>query len=364
MQNGLTINNLCAGSITVTITDANNCTATNTTIITNTPGPTVQASMVSPENCGQSDGQGIANVLGGTNPIGYLWSNTQVTPNLTNVIGGNYTVVVTDANSCTASSSVVISIIGGPTATLQSVDALCDQPTGEVSVTPMGGIGVYSYLWDGGQNTGTISNLAPGIYCVTVTSGGCTTSECATIVNIPGPTAEFTASPTLLTIDQANCVITDQSVGATSWNWSFGDGSSESVQNPTHSYENTGDYMISLIVTDGNGCKDSTEHPVKVKGVYLFYIPNTFTPNGDGINDFFFPTGLNVDLSNFEMFIFDRWGKRMFYTKDISKPWNGTLNNEGKIDQIVMGIYVYKILTKDNVDGAKHEYVGRVTIIQ
>ena len=364
MQNGLTINNLCAGSITVTITDANNCTATNTTIITNTPGPTVQASMVSPENCGQSDGQGIANVLGGTNPIGYLWSNTQVTPNLTNVIGGNYTVVVTDANSCTATSSVVISVIGGPTATLQSVDALCDKPTGEVTVTALGGIGVYSYQWTSGQNTSTISNLTAGNYCVTVTSGGCSTSECVTIVNIPGPIAEFTANPTLMTIEQANCTITDQSVGATSWNWNFGDGSSGSIQNPNHSYETTGDYLISLTVTDINGCVDSIAHPIKVKGVYLIYIPNTFTPNGDGVNDFFFPTGLNIDMNNFEMFIYDRWGKHLYYTKDISKPWNGTLDNVGKIDQIVMGVYVYKILTKDIVDGAKHEYVGRVTIIQ
>jgi gliding motility-associated-like protein len=199
---------------------------------------------------------------------------------------------------------------------------------------------------------------------VTVTSGGCTDSECVTIINIPGPTAAFNATPTIMTIEEANCYLTDQSTGASSWSWNFGDGSSGINQNPVHSYENTGDYLISLIVTDANGCKDSTSHPVSVKGVYLFYIPNAFTPNGDGINDFFFPMGLNVDLGNFEMYIFDRWGKRMYYTKDISKPWNGTLNNEGNIEQIVMGVYTYKIITKDIIDSKKHEYVGRCTLVQ
>lgn len=358
------ISGLCNGTYTVTVTDANNCIATNTTNITDTPGPTVQANMVSAENCGQSDGQGTVVVNGGVLPYGFLWSNAQTTQNLTNVIGGNYSVVVTDANSCTASSNVTINVVGGPVATLQTTNALCGQPTGTVGVSVVGGSGIYTYIWTNGQTTNSISNLISGSYCVTVNDGNCSTSDCATVVNIPGPNAEFTVSPTIMSIEQANCAITDQSTGASTWSWNFGDGSTGSIQNPTHTYETTGNYLISLTVTDANGCKDSITQTVIVKGVYLFYIPNSFTPNGDGINDFFIPTGLNVDMGSFEMYIYDRWGKLMYSTKNISKPWNGTLNNLGKVDQVVLGVYVYKILTKDIVDGKKHEYNGKITIVQ
>ncbi|NVO02164.1 MAG: gliding motility-associated C-terminal domain-containing protein [Bacteroidetes bacterium] len=71
---------------------------------------------------------------------------------------------------------------------------------------------------------------------------------------------------------------------------------------------------------------------------------------------------MNIDLSSFEMFIFDRWGNQIYYTTDITKPWDGTINNVGSSDKIVMDVYVYKIKAK-GIDSPFQEYIGRVSLI-
>ena len=363
-QTSSLVNGLCNGLYGVTVTDANNCTASNQTNIINTPAPTAIGNMVNPAQCNQSNGEGTVIVNGGTGPFNYLWTNGQTSQNLTNVTGGNYVVGVSDANGCTTTAAVVINVVGSPNVILNSTEAICNKATGAAWAAVTGGSGIYSYQWSNGIQTDTINNLSPGNYCVTVSDGNCTTHSCTDVLNISGPIAEFSVSPTLMTTEDSQCFLIDQSVGASTWSWLFGDGTSGNLQNPSHNYQNTGTYEITLVITDANGCIDSTIHSVTVKGVYLFYIPNAFTPNGNGLNDFFAPTGLNIDLSNFEMFIYDRWGKQFYYTKDISKPWNGTLNNSGNKEELFLGVYVYKIIITDKIDGLKHEYVGKVTLVQ
>ena len=357
-----TITNLCSALYGITVTDANNCTASNSTTITDSPPPIASASMVSAAHCGQTDGQGTVLVNGGTTPISYLWSNSQTTQNLINVVGGNYTVTVSDINGCSSTSSVFINTLGGPVATMHSVDASCDKSNGIAWVSTVGGSGTYTYMWTNGQTTDTIVNIVSGNYCVTVNDGNCTTTDCIQVNNIPGPTAIFTVSPEVMSIEQANCTMTDLSNGASTWNWNFGDGSTSTNQNPNHTYENTGSYEIALTVTDANGCADSTVHIVTVKGIYMLYIPNTFSPNGDGTNDLFSPKGTNIDMNNFEMYIFDRWGNQVYFTKDINKGWDGTINNSGELDNVVMDVYVYKIKAK-GLDSPINEYIGRVSLI-
>ena len=359
------ITSLTANTYTVTVTDANGCTASSSTTISNIAGPSAPFGTIVQETCTSCNGSIIILPVNGTLPYSYSWSNGGTNSSINSLCQGLYSVVVTDANNCTASNQTTITDSPAPIPTTSMTSAICDQATGTASVVSIGGTGIYSYLWSTGAISNSINNLSPGNYCVTVNDGSCTVTSCVEVLNIPGPTANFTVSPTLMTIEDASCVLTDQSIGAAAWNWNFGDGTAGSViQNPSHIYLNTGSYEITLLVTDLNGCIDSITHPVMVKGVYLIYIPNAFTPNGDGINDFFSPTGLNIDLSNFEMFIFDRWGKQFYYTQAITKPWNGTLDNAYGIGHVVQDVYVYKILTRDLIDGAKHEYVGRVTIVQ
>lgn len=112
---------------------------------------------------------------------------------------------------------------------------------------------------------------------------------------------------------------------------------------------------------------DTVTGTVKVKDIFTFYIPNAFSPNDDQLNDVFTPQGTNVDTNNFEMFIFNRWGNLLFHTNkwygSQAESWNGTLNNSGSIDDVIMDTYVYRIFLKE-INGPEHEYIGKVTIIE
>jgi gliding motility-associated-like protein len=369
-QYSATLSNVTAGAYNVTLTDANNCTAVNTVTITNTPGPSAAVTGINDASCGMSDGSAQLTVNAGTQPFSYNWNSmpVQTGQNLQNVPMGNYSVTVTDANSCTATANVTVGQTGGPTATATSTNEICNQANGTATVIAQNGSGTYTYLWSNGQVTSTATGLAAGNYTVTVDDGACTTIATAGVMNIPGPTAGFSAHPTVVTPMDGPVSFLDNSSGnIVNWQWNFGDGSAPgSGETTTHPFENIGQYLVTLIVTDNNGCMDTVVDTIKVKEIFTFYIPNAFTPNGDGYNDFFTPRGLSVDPDHFDMQIFDRWGNLVFHTNkwliNTAEPWNGTQNNKGTIDDVVMDVYVYRIRLKE-IDGPKHDYVGRIALI-
>jgi len=104
-------------------------------------------------------------------------------------------------------------------------------------------------------------------------------------------------------------------------------------------------------------CVDSTYKTVTIEPEFLFYIPNAFTPNDDGINDYF--SGKGIFIKEYEMMIFDRWGNLIFYTDDINKPWDGRANHGTEIAQ--RDVYVYTVKITD-INRKKHSYKGTVTL--
>jgi gliding motility-associated-like protein len=159
---------------------------------------------------------------------------------------------------------------------------------------------------------------------------------------------------------------TDQSTGATQWQWDFGDGSTFSdtsnQQNPSYTYtdETDGTYTVQLVVHNQYGCVDDTTIEVIVGPEFTFFIPNAFTPNGDGTNDFFFGTG--VGIQKFQLWVFDRWGNLIFTGSDLYDKWDGTV--QGKSGQICQeDVYVWKVVLTD-VFQKKHKYIGHVTLIK
>lgn len=176
-----TASNLTAGTYYVTITDANGCTLSDSAIIAQ---PTEVQLTLTPQavNCfGGSDGTATANTTGGAGGYTYLWSTTppQVTPTITGLTAGTYTVTVTDATGCTDVESTTIDQPSAPLqATLTSVMPSCFAGSdGTVTATTTGGtprISGYTYLWSSGQATRTATGLAAGNYTVTVTDSlGC-----------------------------------------------------------------------------------------------------------------------------------------------------------------------------------------------
>ena len=175
----------------------------------------------------------------------------------------------------------------------------------------------------------------------------------ATVNVLENPQPIFTIDPENTTVLEPTITITDASVSTTSWLWDFGDGTITPTQNPqTHTYADTGIYNIKLVAIN-NICKDSTYQTVRITLPLMLYIPNTFSPNGDGINDVFLPQGDGI--IKYEMRIYDRWGNMIFYSDDINKGWDGRANGGSEVAQIDSYIYLINLRALSN----KHDYTYR-----
>ena len=369
-QNTSSLTNVVSGTYIVTITDAVGCTATNSITLTDTPGPV--ATMVGTVNadCGLSDGSATMNVSGGSPPYSYNWNSTPVqsTLNLSNVPAGNYSFTVTDSIGCTSAVTITVAQNPGPSASVTTQEETCNHSNGSATVTASGGIGTYSYLWSNGQTSTTITGLTYGFYTVTVSESSCSTIVTANLMQSPGPEGAFSEHPRVITtMDGPVQFFNNSSTGVVNWQWDFGDGTIGSGANVEHTYSAVGTYMVTLIVTDNNGCSDTVTDSVKVKDIFTLYVPSAFTPDADGKNDLFYATGITVDPNNFSMMIFDRWGNLVFKTtkwdQDRSEGWNGTINNKGTIKDAVIEVYVYVIVANE-IDGPEHDYMGRVTLVR
>ena len=142
-----------------------------------------------------------------------------------------------------------------------------------------------------------------------------------------------------------------------SWHWRFGDGAEDFSQNSEHYYDDVGDFRVSLTVTNIAGCEDTHTDMVHINP---FYIPNAFTPNGDGLNDDFFSAGYVMNVASYRMKIFNRWGDEVFTAGDINQTWHG-LDRNG--DPVPQGTYVYRMEVV-TIGGKEHVFTGQVNLIR
>ena len=214
----------------------------------------------------------------------------------------------------------------------------------------------------------------PGTYDVSLfitTIGSCKANyKWAEMMKVyPNPVAGFDFSPREPTESENTVTFSDKSSGAVFWNWDFGDQglspiSTSTDQNPVHTFPTSGTYTIWQFVTSEHGCMDSIPDEITIKPDWTFYVPNTFTPNSNSVNDGFIPKGHNI--IEFQMWIFDRWGN-MIYTTDkttspaTAVPWNGHANNGSKTAQ--QDVYVWLVELKD-INGLPHKYIGHVTLVR
>lgn len=151
----------------------------------------------------------------------------------------------------------------------------------------------------------------------------------------------------------------NSSKDAISYKWYFGDGDSSMLSNPSHTYQDSGHYVVTLIAIGQNQCADTLRYKeIYVEPGYAFYIPNAFSPNDDGKNDGF--SGKGFGIQKFRMDILDRWGNLVFSTTDVNQAWDGKLSS-GEPAQI--DVYVYKAIVRD-IYLVQHIYVGKVTLIR
>jgi gliding motility-associated-like protein len=178
------------------------------------------------------------------------------------------------------------------------------------------------------------------------------------------PVAAFGATPQPTTILNPEITFSDSSLNASTWNWSFGDlipSSTSSLQNPTFTYTTPDCYQVILEVTSIDGCVDTAMKEICIDPDAVIYVPNAFTPNGDGNNEEFIPVSIGIDPDQYELWIFDRWGNMIFYTDDLNKGWDGRVQGHTEISQI--DTYVWKIKAVD-ITGNKHNLLGKVSLIK
>ena len=195
------------------------------------------------------------------------------------------------------------------------------------------------------------------------------TSGSAYVVETTPPIAHFRISPDdRLSILHPQAHFIADTFATVNWLWNFGDNSSDSlIHNPYHLYaDSVGLYQITLIVTDVNNCKDTTFNQLWVKDEYWLYIPNSFTPDLDGINDEFCISYHAIREETFTFNVYNRIGKLIFSTNNINelncdKGWDGKHRESGK--ELPMGTYVYEIYFKD-FEGWKYQDSGFINIIR
>jgi gliding motility-associated-like protein len=195
------------------------------------------------------------------------------------------------------------------------------------------------------------------------------TSGSAYVVETTPPIAHFRISPDdRLSILHPQAHFIADTFATVNWLWNFGDNSSDSlIHNPYHLYaDSVGLYQITLIVTDVNNCKDTTFNQLWVKDEYWLYIPNSFTPDLDGINDKFCISYHAIREETFTFNVYNRIGKLIFSTNNINelncdKGWDGKHRESGK--ELPMGTYVYEIYFKD-FEGWKYQDSGFINIIR
>ncbi|MBA2613184.1 MAG: gliding motility-associated C-terminal domain-containing protein [Bacteroidetes bacterium] len=212
----------------------------------------------------------------------------------------------------------------------------------------------------------------PGTYNLKITSlgkNGCkgTYDFPSPIVVWPKPHSDFNWDPDVITT--SNNQITFNPLAKygpiTHINWLFsGTGiigyDSTNVKNPIRTFETVGKYPIMLIQTTDHGCTDSIIKIIDVTDEMVLYIPNSFTPNGDGLNDVFNVKGLGFKPEGFSMELFDRWGHSMYFSKDVTKGWDGTVKGQVAQD----GVYIYKIKAVGINGEGRKEYTGHVTLMK
>lgn len=374
-----------AGSYQVVLTASTNTgcvgTITQTVTVNPLPQPAFTASAVCFNSASVFNNQ---STIATGNISNYSWSfgdnssSSQQAPSHTYLSPGvyNVTLVLTSDSGCVDSITQSITVNPNPAVAFVADDVdgcapHCVNFTDQSTVSP----GVVSgWHWDFGDgNVDTLTQNAQhcfnpdGSYTVTltaITNNGCTSTLTLPnyITAYPSPTAGFTAAPNPTTVLSPLVQFTDQSTGGSQWQWSFGDGDTLLLtvfDHPTHVYsdEQSGDYMVYQIVTSPNGCRAMDSLEVIVQGDFSFYIPNAFTPNGDGKNDFFFGTGDGIE--KYEIYVFDRWGNKLFYGDNLNAMWDGRYS--GKL--VEEDVYVWKVNLMD-IFHKKHVYVGHVTVIR
>ncbi len=352
--------NLGVGTYDIIVSNNQGCASTTSVSLINPNSPIIEDIIVTNPSCGTIDGQIEIILSGGTEPYEYSINNgtTFQSGNIfTGLSGTTYNIQVMDASSCVASTQVTL--IPGTLPQLFLVEVIqpdCPGDTGCVSIDAFGGIAPLTYSFDNGVTFVAQDNmcgLLPGDYELMVMgANGCSISYDQSIIVQDSVLASFTANPTT---GQAPLFVQfdNNSENATSYSWTFGNGDTSSESDPSYTFNPKGEYTITLIA-NSSLCSDTATMVIVVEADSYINVPNMFTPNGDGVNDYFQLVNYQ-NITSLTCSIVNRWGNvlEVFNTPDFQ--WDGG-------DQLE-GVYFYNI-NAVGADGTVYDLHGFIHLVR
>jgi gliding motility-associated-like protein len=297
-----------------------------------------------------------------TNGLSGTW-----TPAFNNLSSATYTFspdTSTVLCACASSVNETMTIISTLSPSFNFADSLCEDAMFNFPDVSIEGI---TGIW-----TPTFNNQATQNYTFTPSSVGITNTSfglrCPQVVNqimtiLANPIADFMPQYSVLPLYMPSTILDNNSSNAYTYFWNFGDGTSnDSIFSPEHTFpEEAGSYLVSLQVSNQIGCMDTTSQVIVVEHDPVVFIPNAFTPGGDGLNNEFtavFPE--NMKLASFEMYIYDRWGELVFYSQNPKEGWDASLAGFDAPD----GVYSYLVKYKEFGYVNKFQVTGNVVVIR
>ena len=410
------------GSHTATLTATSNYGCQNTIVLPIILNPLPIASINSQNVCLNTATNFIDGSTSATGDLinTWVWSfgdgtNTnQQNPIHTYSVSGTYSIslIVTSQNGCKDTTMNIITVFNKPVANFsgsgEGCIPLCVTNYKDLSIIPPSNTATWLWSFPGGVPSSSNSQNPPqicyntlgsfGASLIVTTNYGC--KDSITLKNLantsPIPQAEFSIANNPVSIFDPIISISNQSSNdAVKWSWNFGDYSPiDTISfNPQHSYSMTVvnndlyTFPICLTVKNLHGCWDTTCHTVQVIPEFEFYIPNSYTPNGDNINDFFYAKCQGV--KQYQILIFDRWGAQIWECHNEGKntAWDGNINNstqegmssfckwDGKVqtsgitintqsnEVVKQDVYIWKVHLTD-IFNKKHSYIGHVSVIK
>lgn len=359
-----------AGNTIITYTIPGQCGATSTANITViSPQPSMQ--LPSGPFCLNDNSVSLNAVI-----IGGIWSGPGVSndifdPSIAGV--GNHTISYTSPGACseTTTSTIIVNPIPAIGITTDTTEGC---PPLNVTFLDSSLVTGNTYVWNFGDgNTSSQFGAASHIYnnsgCfdmnLQVTSAnGCVAYQSISnaVCTYDRPTAAFTYYPNTTTLSDPNITFTNQTINGDEYTWNFANLSTSGAIDTNYTFSSTepNTYEVCLSSINQSGCIDSVCHEIVINDDLLVYLPNSFSPNNDGINEIFIPVISGNRTASYELLIFNRWGEVIFKSTEPQIGWDGTRN--GKLSP--EGVYIWKLQVGGLLDLKSEDYQGHVVLIR
>lgn len=336
------INVTQSGTYRVTTQNLSNCEGlSNDIVVTVFPLPIVSLVQLTDQQCfAVPDGSIAIDATNGSPAYTFNWSNGQSGNIINQLLPNTYDVTVTDNNLCTGTQSFTIQPAPAFSAQIDDIkNVTCfNGADGQLTASGVGGTPGYKFLWNNNAQTSTINKLKSGNYAVTVFDSKNCTAIAQTAVTEPDEIVALPPDTTVVKVGKKQQLFIDVTPASNNYtyDWKPQRGLScydcaDPIASPTKSIDYT------LIVRDANGCTDTLLIPFTVLGDKTIFLPNFFSPNDDGNNDFW--CLFSDAIQSIDLKVFNRWGEQVFATTDIKQCWDGYYRGE----KVEPGLYVYVV---------------------